>query len=301
MLSNKFIRFESEATLKAIQQLTKRDGIPGIGRIILTSGCKGGVGKSTVAVNTALALSDAGMKVGIFDADIYSPSIPHFCNLIENQLSLTSDKKFIPIPAYGIETISVGNGVEKDQALLWKGPFVPQLINELLKKAAWPVLDYLIIDTPSGTGDVLISINESVPIDGAIIVTTPQAVAINDAIRNLDAFKKLRIPVIGMVKNFDGYRCKTCNKPVELFKTHDPIDISKKYSIDLFGSIPMSQTISTSIETGFPAFLCEDDPSINVIFKQIAQKIIAKVPKKKEEEINNNLNKEEKNEIKKEN
>jgi len=287
MLVSPLVRFSTEATKQAIQRLMKRDSLPGIGRIIITAGNKGGVGKSTVAVNTALALSEAGMRVGIFDGDVFSPAIPHLVSIVDNQLALTKDKKFIPIPAYGIETVSVGNGVEQDQALLWKGPFIPQLIADLLKKAAWPELDFLVIDAPPGTGDILMALNEAVPIDGAIVVTTPQAVAVAEAVRNIDCFRKFNIPVVGVVKNFDGYYSESKNKNFPLFDGEGAVDLCKKFDFELLGSIPAHSSIAKAGETGFPIFLENPDSTVSQTFRQIAKRVISKVPKrevKKEEE-----------------
>ena len=253
MLSQPFFRFASDAAKMAIQHMSLEKYIDGIGRIILTAGNKGGVGKSLVAVNTAIALSEEGMSVGILDCNLNAPSVPQFLNTVENNLQMSKDKKFMPISAYGIESISTGNGVERDKALLWKNTFIPQLIEQLSKNVEWPDLDYLIVDTPAGTGDILMSINSTMAIDGAILVTSPQALSQQDALKNMDAFAKLHIPVVGLVKNFDRYQCPECHKEQNVFEGDSKaVDVAKECKLETLASIPADPMVAESVEKGFP-------------------------------------------------
>jgi ATP-binding protein involved in chromosome partitioning len=258
--------------------------LPNIGRIILTASCKGGVGKSTVALNTAVALSEFGNRVGLFDADFYGPSIPTMASTTENLIQQTQESNYLPIPAYGIETLSLGNGIPNGAALLWKGPLVGQMIDDLLKKTLWSPLDYLIVDTPPGTGDIQIGLFNSVKIDGAIIVTSPQEVAIADVVRNLDMFKKLEIPILGIVQNFDGYVCPCCKKVTRVFPGKSAQELGKKFEIEVLGSLGIDPAISQAADDGFPAVLKSPNSSFTQALRTIARKVMLKVPLPKEGE-----------------
>ncbi|KAH0787660.1 iron-sulfur cluster carrier protein ApbC [Histomonas meleagridis] len=262
----------------------KKRPLPDVGRIILTASCKGGVGKSTVALNTAISLSELGNRVGILDADLYGPSIPTMTSTTGNTLQRTQDELFLPIPAYGIETLSIGNAIKKDDALLWKGPLVGGLIGDLLTKTLWPPLDYLIVDTPPGTGDVQLSLYQSVKIDGAILVTSPQEVAIADVIRNIDMFKKMNIPILGIVQNFDGFVCPCCNKVTKIFNGRGGIDLAEKFKLEVLASLAVDPTLAEAADAGFPAVLKNPNSDYARAFRTLALRVMTKMPKVPEEE-----------------
>jgi ATP-binding protein involved in chromosome partitioning len=262
----------------------KKLSLPDIGRIILTTSCKGGVGKSTVALNTAVTLSELGNRVGLFDADFYGPSIPTMMSTTDSRIQQTQESSYLPIPAYGIETLSLGNGIPRDASLLWKGPLVDKTLDDLLKKTLWSPLDYLIVDTPPGTGDVQLSLFNSVKIDGAILVTSPQIVAVADVVRNIDMFKKIGIPVIGIVQNFDGYVCPCCKKVTSLFPGQGGRDLARKYDLELLASIAVDPTIAQAADDGFPAVLKHPDSSYAQAFRTIAARLMMKIPKENSEE-----------------
>lgn len=266
------------ADAKAPNPFAKKLPLPNVSKIIMTASCKGGVGKSTVALNTAYSLSKAGYSVGLFDADIYGPSIPTMTCTLEGALQMTQEEKFLPVEVNGVECVSVGNAVGKEAALMWKGPAVGGLISQLLKNSLWSKLDYLIIDTPPGTGDVQISLHDTVPIDGAIMVTTPQNVAMADVIRNIDMFKKMRIPILGLVTNMDGFVCPCCQEVTKIFDGNLAEKMAKDNKIDIIGSIPIVNTIAEAADMGIPACLHDPNSVYSKVFADVAKKIIEKVP-----------------------
>ena len=285
MLSQSFSRFTSEAAKMAIQHMSIDKTISGIGRIILTASNKGGVGKSTVAVNTAIALANEGMNVGVLDCNLNSPTLPQFFNTVENNLQMSKDKKFMPISAYGVETMSPGNGVEHNKALLWKNTFIPQLIENISKNVEWPDLDYLIIDSPSGTGDILMAINDKIALDGAVLVTEDSTLSQQDVLRNVDAFQKLKIPIVGIVKNFEHFQCPECHKVQPIFEGKKKIDVSKECKIETLATIPADPIVAECTDKGFPVMHAAPGSAAAAAFRQIAKRIISKLPKKTEEQM----------------
>lgn len=278
-------RFASCSAAGAGEQVKEivKQAIPGIGRILLTASCKGGVGKSTVALNTAISLSKTGAKVGLFDADIYGPSVPTITKTLGKDLISDKDANFIPIPAYGVETVSIGNCVNKEDALLWKGPLVTGIISDFLTKAVWPPLDYLVIDTPPGTGDVHLDLSKLFKIDGTILVTSPQRISVDDVARSIDAFNKMKIPILGIIQNFDGFVCDNCKEITKIFPGNGAEQLSQKYNIPLIGSIPIDPEIADAGDRGIPAVIEKPDSSYAKAFHEIADTIISFLPKVKPE------------------
>lgn len=256
-----------------------RKALPGVSHIIMTASCKGGVGKSTVALNTAIALKNAGNRVGLLDADIYGPSVPTMAKTQESLLYSDEEGNFIPIDNYGISTVSVGNSIDPKAALLWKGPIVGKLISELLRLALWPELDYLILDTPPGTGDVQMAIAQTIPIDGAIVVTQPQDVSVADVVRNFNMFDTLKIKPLGIVQNMDGFKCPKCKTVTKIFPGQGAKKLSEKYKIPLIGSLPIDPEICAAGDAGVPALISHPDSEYAKVFKDIAQLIMKKFPK----------------------
>ena len=285
MISAVFKRFASNSNsdAKNAAEAIVKSAIPGIGRILLTASCKGGVGKSTVALNTAISLSKTGAKVGLFDADIYGPSVPTIAKTTEEYLLADKDSNFLPVSAYGIETVSIGNCSKKDEALLWKGPLVGSVISELLTKSLWPPLDYLVIDTPPGTGDVHLDLSKLFKIDGTILVTSPQQISVDDVIRSIDAFKKMEIPILGIVQNFDGFVCDNCKTLTKIFPGNGAEQLSNQFNIPLLGSIPIDPEIADCGDKGVPAIIQKPDSQYAKVFQEIADTIISLIPKIKPE------------------
>lgn len=275
-----FYRSHAETATKKAASMFGRKALPGVGRILMTTSCKGGVGKSTVALNTAIALKNAGMRVGLFDADIYGPSVPTMMNTEGKPLYSDAEGNFIPVENYGMPTVSIGYGIDPKMAMLWKGPIVGKVISDFLRNAIWPELDYLVLDTPPGTGDVLMSIAQNVPIDAAIVVTQPQNVAVADVIRNFDMFKTLKVKPIGIVQNMDGFRCGKCKTVTKIFPGQGAAELSKKYNVPLIASIPIDPEIATAGDKGVPATLAHPDSEYAKIFAGIAKHVIEQIPKK---------------------
>ena len=255
-----------------------RKAIPGIGRIILAASCKGGVGKSTVALNTALSLQKQGAKVGLFDADIYGPSLPLMTATTDKYLYSDKDANFLPVNVYGLDVVSLGNAAPADAALLWKGPLVGKILSEFARKCCWPALDYLVVDTPPGTGDVTLSLASQLPIDGTLLVTTPQKASYIDVIRSVEAFKKLNIPILGVIQNMDSFICPHCNSKNIIFNGTSGKKIAKAAGVELIGQLPIDLKIATAGDSGKPAVL-ENNSQYTQAFDEIAKKIMAKLPK----------------------
>ena len=257
----------------------KKVSPPGIGRVILAASCKGGVGKSTVALNTAISLSELGNRVALLDADMYGPSIPTMTSTVNNEIQQTQEDSFLPVPAYGIETISIGHALKPEQALLWKGPLMGQIIEKFMKQTLWSPADYLIVDTPPGTGDIHMSLWGATKIDGAILVTSPQEVAVADVRRNIEMFKRMNVPILGVVQNFDGYVCPCCKKVTRVFPGNSGREFAKKFNLELLASLAVDPTIAKAADEGFPAILKHPNSSYAQAFATIARRIMLKCPK----------------------
>ena len=279
-LSRKFFSKEAAKKMDPKKVPFGRKALPGVSRVIMAASCKGGVGKSTVALNTAIALQKAGCKVGLFDADIYGPSVPTMTKTQDQLLYSDEEGNFIPVEQYGISMVSCGNSIDPKTALLWKGPLVGKLISDLLHLAIWPELDYLILDTPPGTGDVQLSIAQQIPVDGALIVTQPQDVSVADVVRNFDMFKTLKIEPLGIVQNFDGFKCPKCGTVSSIFPGAGAKKLADRYKIPVVGSLPIDPTISSSGDEGVPAIIAHPDSQYAKVFHDIAKLILEKVPKR---------------------
>jgi ATP-binding protein involved in chromosome partitioning len=262
----------------------KKLPLPDIHRIIITASCKGGVGKSTIALNTAISLSELGFRVGLFDADFYGPSIPTMTSTTENRIQQTQESSYLTVPAYGIDTISLGHGIDAGSALLWKGPLIAKFIDDLLKKTLWPPLDYLIVDTPPGTGDIPLALYQSVKIDGALLVTSPQTVSMIDVSRSIDMFNKMQIPIVGIVQNLDGYVCPCCKKVTRVFPGKSAQELAKKFDLEVLGSLAIDPAISQAADDGFPAVLKNPNSSFTQAMRTVARRVMLKVPLPKEGE-----------------
>ncbi|KAJ5070355.1 iron-sulfur protein nubpl [Anaeramoeba ignava] len=256
-------------------------GIPGVEHIIAVSSAKGGVGKSTVAVNLALAFSKMNKKVGILDSDMYGPSIPKLMGTEGSSIMQNSEQKILPIPAYNIQTISIGNLIDPKQALIWRGPLVTGTLNQLFRDVEWGELDILVLDLPPGTGDTQLTISQSLQLSGAVIVSTPQDIALNDAIRGVVMFQKVNVPVIGIVENMSYYECPKCHHVENIFGSGGAKKMSEDMKIDLLGQIPLHTDIRKFSDEGTPIVEKEPNSSYSKKFMEIANKIIKKLDEKK--------------------
>ena len=232
---------------------------PNLGRIIAVSSGKGGVGKSTVAVNLAVALAAAGKKVGLMDADIYGPNIPRMMG-VSGQPSVINEK-IIPLEAHGVKLISLGMMIEDDQPAIWRGPIVMKIITQFLQDVAWGQLDFLFVDMPPGTGDAQLSLVQATPVDGALIVTTPQDVSVGDALRGVKMFQRVGVPVLGIVENMSWFECPHCGKPSALFGSGGGEKLSKAVDLPLLGQVPLYPRIMEGGDTGKPIVITDAQSS----------------------------------------
>jgi ATP-binding protein involved in chromosome partitioning len=251
---------------KAIQD----KGNKSLKNIIAISSGKGGVGKSTVAVNIAVALSVAGSKVGLMDADIYGPNIPKMMGL--SKLPQPKDGKLIPAEAFGVKVISIGFLVKDGQPLIWRGPLLHSTIKQFIEDVDWGALDYLVIDLPPGTGDVQLSLSQHIPVTCGVVVTMPQQVSVDDASRGIEMFQKLGIPIAGVIENMGGLEL-TDGTVINVFGSGGGEDMANKYGLNFLGRIPLDPDIRIHGDSGKPIVVNNPDTKVSVIFKDIAGKI----------------------------
>ncbi len=226
--------------------------IPGVGNIIAVASGKGGVGKSTVAVNLALAWAAAGARVGMLDADIYGPSQPLMLGLSGQRPTAPDGKHLEPLVAHGIKAMSIGFLVDAAQAVVWRGPMVTQALSQLLADTSWGELDYLVVDMPPGTGDIQLTLAQRVPVAGAVIVTTPQDIALADARKGLAMFEKVAIPVLGIVENMSLYVCPKCGHPEHIFGAGGGARMAAEHGVQLLGELPLDSRVREEADSGAP-------------------------------------------------
>ena len=224
--------------------------IPNVGNIIAVSSGKGGVGKSTVSVNLALSLQKQGASVGILDADIYGPSVPRALS-VSDKPTMT-EKMMLPLENFGIQIMSIGLMVDQETPMIWRGPMVTQALEQMLRGTAWSELDYLILDLPPGTGDVQLTLAQKMPLAGAIVVTTPQDIALLDVRKALKMFEKVNVPVLGVIENMSSHICGQCGHEEAIFGQGGGTRLAEEYAMPLLGSIPLDIHIRTAIDAGVP-------------------------------------------------
>jgi len=223
---------------------------PKLGRIIAVSSGKGGVGKSTVAVNLAVALAERGLRVGLMDADIYGPNIPRMMGV--NAAPQVIDEKIIPLEAHGVKIISLGFLIERDQPAIWRGPIVMKITTQFLRDVDWGQLDFFIVDMPPGTGDAQLSLVQATQVTGALIVTTPQDVAVGDALRGVKMFQRTGVPVLGVVENMSWFECPHCGKPTALFGSGGGQKLADECELPLLAQVPLYPRVMEGGDTGRP-------------------------------------------------
>lgn len=250
--------------------------IPNVKNVIAVASGKGGVGKSTTSVNLALALAAEGATVGLLDADIYGPSQPQMLG-ISGRPESTDGKSMEPMLAHGIQAMSIGFLVDTDTPMVWRGPMVTGALEQLLRDTKWRDLDYLVIDLPPGTGDIQLTLSQKIPVTGAIIVTTPQDIALLDARKGLKMFEKVSIPILGIVENMSTHICSNCGHEEHIFGAGGGALMSKEYNVDLLGSLPLDIKIREQSDDGKPTVVAEPDSKIANIYKQIARTVAIKI------------------------
>lgn len=248
-----------------------------VANIVVVASGKGGVGKSTTAVNLALALQRQGARVGLFDADIYGPSQPLMLGVMGKRPQIINGNQMAPITAHGIKCNSVGFLVDDNQAMVWRGPMVVGAFNQILNDTVWGELDYLVIDMPPGTGDIQLSLAQSVPVTGAVIVTTPQDVALLDAKRGIEMFRKVNVPILGVVENMGLHVCSKCGHSEHIFGEGGADRIAHAYGVMVLGSLPLDGKIREQCDSGAPAVASEPNGKIAGIYGQIAERVRAQL------------------------
>lgn len=250
--------------------------IPGVKKIIAIASGKGGVGKSTTAVNLALALAAEGQKVGLLDADIYGPSLPTMLGVPPDQRPEVIDgKRFAPIVAHGLQTLSMGNLTTEDTPMVWRGPMASNALQQIIGQTLWHDLDLLVVDMPPGTGDIQLTLSQRVPLDGAVIVTTPQDIALMDAIKGVEIFNKVSVPVLGIVENMAFHICSNCGHQENIFGTGGGQLMAEKYGVSLLGSLPLDMRIREDLDDGIPTLVKSPDSEIAQSYRQVAQRVLS--------------------------
>jgi ATP-binding protein involved in chromosome partitioning len=253
-----------------------RPGLPGVGAVIAVASGKGGVGKSTVACNLALALDKLGYRVGLLDIDIYGPSLPTLMG-IEGRPML-KDKKILPMKAYGVSVMSLGFMMEEDAPVIWRGPIVTGIIRQFLQDVNWGGTDYLIIDLPPGTGDAQLTLAQTAPLDGAIVVTTPSDLALIDAARGLEMFRTLNVEVLGIIENMSYYVCPSCEEKHYIFGEGGGKREAERLGIDLLGEIPLDGRLRREGDRGKPIVAVDENALASKAFISLAEQMVKKVP-----------------------
>ena len=250
--------------------------MPGVKNVIAVASGKGGVGKSTTAVNLALALAAEGAQVGLLDADIYGPSQQMMMGLSGRPES-ADGKTIEPKVKYGVQAMSIGLLIDVDTPMVWRGPMVTQALEQLLRDTQWKDLDYMVVDLPPGTGDIQLTLSQKVPVTGAVIVTTPQDIALIDARKGLKMFEKVGVPILGLVENMSVHVCSKCGHEEHIFGEGGAASMSKDYGVEVLGSLPLDIKIREQADSGKPTVVAEPDSRSAQIYKEIARKVAARI------------------------
>ncbi|SER85048.1 iron-sulfur cluster carrier protein ApbC [Giesbergeria anulus] len=268
------VHLSSQITAHAVRQGVAL--LPGVKNIIAVASGKGGVGKSTTAANLALALVAEGARVGVLDADIYGPSQPMMLG-IEGKPESFDGKTMEPLQNHGVQVMSIGFLVDADQAMIWRGPMATQALEQLLRQTNWKDLDYLIVDMPPGTGDIQLTLSQRVPITGAVIVTTPQDVALWDAKKGIKMFEKVGVPILGLVENMAAHVCSHCGHVEHTFGTDGGKKMAAQYGIDYLGALPLDMQIRLQADLGSPTVVADPDGEVAHIYRAVAREVAVKI------------------------
>jgi ATP-binding protein involved in chromosome partitioning len=268
------VKVGSKVVAHAVQRGVKL--IPGIKNIIAVASGKGGVGKSTTAVNLALALAAEGAAVGVLDADIYGPSQPMMLGIAGRPES-KDGKSLEPMEGHGLQAISIGFLIDVDTPMVWRGPMVTQALEQLLKDTRWREVDYLVVDLPPGTGDIQLTLAQKVPVTGAVIVTTPQDIALIDAKKGLKMFEKVGIPILGIVENMSFHVCPKCGHQSHIFGAGGAEKMAREYGTELLGQLPLDEAIRSHADSGKPTVVSDPDGPLAEIYRRIARRCAVKI------------------------
>lgn len=267
------VKWRIKYQIATLKRANNQPAVKGVKNIIAVTSGKGGVGKSTVTINLALALQAQGAKVGILDADIYGPSIPHMLGAQQQRPTSPDNQHIVPIQTYGLYSNSIGYLMEADNATIWRGPMASSALIQLLNETLWPDLDYLVIDMPPGTGDIQLTLSQQIPVTGAIVVTTPQDIALIDAIKGVSMFQKVSVPVLGVVENMSVHICSQCGNRENIFGTGGAEKIAEKYQVKILGKQPLHIRLREDLDRGIPTVVADPQDEIAQSFIQLAETV----------------------------
>ncbi len=273
-VDNVSVNLTTKITTHAVQRGVAL--LPNVKNIVAVASGKGGVGKSTTTVNLALALAAEGAKVGILDADIYGPSQPMMMG-IEGRPDSTDGQTMEPLENHGLQVMSIGFLVDKDEAMIWRGPMATQALDQLLRQTNWKELDYLLVDMPPGTGDIQLTLSQKVPLTGAVIVTTPQDIALLDARKGIKMFEKVGVPILGIVENMAVYCCPNCGHTEHIFGADGGKRMAAEYNMDYLGALPLNMQIRVQADSGKPTVVADPDGEVAGIYKAVARQVAIKI------------------------
>lgn len=269
----KNIKWQLSYQIATLKRANNHPAVKGVKNIIAVTSGKGGVGKSTTSVNLALALQAQGARVGILDADIYGPSIPHMLGAADQRPISPDNQHIAPIQAHGLFANSIGFLMDADNATIWRGPMASSALSQLLNETLWPDLDYLVIDMPPGTGDIQLTLSQQIPVTGAVVVTTPQDIALLDAIKGISMFNKVSVPVLGIVENMSMHICSNCGHHETIFGTGGAEKIAEKYNTQVLSQLPLHICLREDLDKGTPTVVSNSNAEIRQAYLQLAEKV----------------------------
>jgi ATP-binding protein involved in chromosome partitioning len=273
----KAIEWRLRHDVATLRRANDQPGIKGVRNIIAVSSGKGGVGKSTTAVNVALALAAEGGKVGILDADIYGPSVPNMLGTESERPTSPDGVHMAPIMAHGLATNSIGYLVTDDNAMVWRGPMASKALMQMLQDTLWPDLDYLVIDLPPGTGDIQLTLSQNIPVTGAVVVTTPQDIALLDAMKGIVMFEKVKVPVLGIIENMSMHICSQCGHHEPIFGTGGAEKLAEKYRCELLAQMPLHISLREDLDRGEPTVVSNPQSEFTLMYRQLAARIASQL------------------------
>jgi ATP-binding protein involved in chromosome partitioning len=274
----KEVRIAWDSDVSSTRGLPGRQEIAGVRNAVAISAGKGGVGKTTVAVNVAIALQQAGARVGLLDADVYGPNVPIMLGIADHPQKSESGR-ISPLEKHGLRVMSFGTILKPGQPVIWRGPMLAKALREFLYEVEWGELDYLVIDLPPGTGDVQLSLAQSMPMTGAVICTTPQDVSIADVSRGIEMFRQLKVPVLGVVENMSGFICPHCNERTDIFGSGGGRILAQRYELPFLGAIPLDPRVRATDGDARPFMVASPDSGVGAVFREVASHIAAEVSK----------------------
>ena len=276
-VENVSINVSTKITAHAVQRGVQL--LPKVKNIVAVASGKGGVGKSTTAVNLALALAAEGARVGLLDADIYGPSIPMMMG-IDGRPESSDGQTMEPLENYGVQVMSIGFLIAQDDAMIWRGPMATQALDQLLRQTNWRDLDYLVVDMPPGTGDIQLTLSQRVPMTGAVVVTTPQDIALLDARKGIKMFEKVGVPILGIVENMAVHVCSNCGHVEHVFGADGGRKMATDYGIDYLGALPLAMQIRLQADSGKPTVVSDPDSEVAGIYRGVARKVAVSIAAK---------------------